>query len=306
MDSILRPTRKWYDIFLIGAVLSVLLIELGQGLMLIRPVAYPIIDKFTKLTGGYSSAEFLFMYFSFIGIWVFFVLFCLPKRNHRILGGLRRGSFRMAMIGLLLGFGTNALCILFALLHKDISISFNRFSAVPFFSFLIAVTIQSGAEEIADRAYLYQKLRRRYKSPVVAIAGNSIIFACLHLMNPGVTFFSILDIFLTGVAFSLFVYYYDELWAAILMHAGWNFSQSIFFGLPNSGIVSDYSVFRLEAASARDSFFYSADFGVEGSIFSVLVQLATIIVLVLINRGKGERYDLWKEDCEKMEAEQEA
>ena len=86
------------------------------------------------------------------------------------------------------------------------------------------------------------------------------------------------------------------------MHMGWNFSQSIFFGLPNSGLVSEYSVFTLEAASARDSFFYSVGFGVEGSIFSVLVQLATIIVLILLNAGKGEANDIWAEDCERLTA----
>ena len=300
--ALLRPTKKWYDIFIISAALSLILVALGQGLGTLDLIAYPLIDLFFNITGSIGSAQFLYMYFSFFGIWVFFLFFCLPRRNHKILGGLKRGHLKISLLGLLIGFGTNALCILFAVLHKDIFLSFNKFSPAPFFAFLIAVTVQSGAEEIADRAYLYQKLRRRYKSPVVAIAGNSILFASMHLFNPGVTVMSIVDIFLTGVAFSLFIYYYDDLWAAILMHMGWNFSQSIFFGLPNSGLVSEYSVFTLEAASARDSFFYSVGFGVEGSIFSVLVQLATIIVLILLNAGKGEANDIWAEDCERLTA----
>ncbi len=298
--ALLRPTKKWYDIFIVSVILSLLLFYAGQYLSAIGYIAYPVIDFFQKLVGSYDGARFMYMYFAFFGIWVFFVLFCLPKRNHKILGSLRRGSWKVTLIGLAVGFGTNALCILFAVLHRDIFLSFNKFSFVPFFSFLICVCIQSGAEEIVDRSYVYQKLRRRYKNPAVAIAGNSLIFGAMHLGNPGVTVLSVIDIFLTGIAFSLFVYYYDDLWAAILMHTGWNFSQSIFFGLPNSGIVSAYSVFKLEAASARDSFFYSAGFGVEGSVFSILVQLATIIVLILLNTGKGEANDIWAEDCERL------
>ena len=298
----MRPTRKWCDIFLIGAVLSFLLVILGQSLGYLNVIAYPVIDLLTKIIGSEGSAQFMYMYFIFFGIWIFFFLFCFPKRNHKIMGGLKRGSFKVAMAGLLLGFGSNALCILFAALHKDIFLSFNKFSALPFFAFLIVVCIQSGAEEITDRAYLYQKLRRRYKNPAVAIVGNALAFASMHLLNPGVTAVAILNIVLIGVILSLFVYYYDNLWGAILLHTGWNFSQSIFFGLPNSGIVSEYSVFKLEAASARDSFFYSAAFGIEGSLFSIVVEVMMLIVMIMINRDKPEANDLWAEDCARLEA----
>ena len=300
--SLLRPTKKWYDLLIIGAILSVLLVFFGQGLGYLNVIAYPAIDLFTKITGSEGSAQFMYMYFMFIGIWLMFVLFCLPKRNHKILGGLKRGSFKNAMAGLLLGFGSNALCILFAVLHKDIFLSFNKFSPAPFFAFLLVVMIQSGAEELADRTYLYQKLRRRYKSPLVAMIGNSLVFASLHLANPGVTFLSVLNIFLFGIITSLFIYQYDGLWGAILLHTGWNFSQSIFFGLPNSGIVSEYSVFRLEAASARDSFFYSVAFGIEGTIASLIIEIAIIAAMIIIHKGKGEANDIWAEDCARLEA----
>ncbi|MBQ9911616.1 MAG: CPBP family intramembrane metalloprotease, partial [Firmicutes bacterium] len=207
--------------------------------------------------------------------------------------------------GLLLGFGSNALCILLAALHRDIFLSYNRFSPLPFFAFLLVVMIQSGAEELTDRAYLYQKLRRRYRSPLVALLANSLVFAALHLSNPGVTLLSVLNIFLFGVLASLFIYQYDGLWGAILMHTGWNFSQSIFFGLPNSGIVSEYSLFRLEAASARDSFFYSVGFGVEGSPLCTVFEIAMIAVMILIHKGRGEAKDIWAEDCARLEAKEE-
>ena len=84
--------------------------------------------------------------------------------------------------------------------------------------------IQSGAEEIVDRCYLYQKLRRRYRWPVIAIAVNALIFMALHMGNPGVTKLGLLQVFLFGVLASLLVYYWDSLWAAIWTHTAWNFS----------------------------------------------------------------------------------
>ena len=56
---------------------------------------------------------------------------------------------------------------------------------------------------------------------------------------------------------SLMVYYMDSLWCAFAVHTAWNFTQNILFGLPNSGINVPYSVFKLNAATARDSFAYN-------------------------------------------------
>ena len=119
----------------------------------------------------------------------------------------------------------------------------------------------------------------------------------LHMGNPGVTKLGLLQVFLIGVLFSLIVYYWDSLWTVIWAHTAWNFSQSIVFGLPNSGIVSKYSVFKLEAASARDGIFYNTSFGVEGSMgANVMIAAAIVIVLIygLVTK-RGERMDHWAE-----------
>ena len=88
-----------------------------------------------------------------------------------------------------------------------------------------------------------------------------------------------------------------SLWTAIWAHTAWNFSQSIVFGLPNSGIVSSYSVFKLDAASARDGLFYSTSFGVEGSIgANVIIGAVILIVLIAaLVRKRGEKVDLWED-----------
>jgi len=203
-------------------------------------------------------------------------------------------SLKGYLIGLLIGLICNAICVLMSYLMGDIKLSFYGFDFRALMTLFIAIFIQSGAEELVDRYYIYQKLRRAYNSPLVAIIANSLIFMSMHILNPGFTFISAVQLMLFFITASLFVYYYNGLWIAIGMHMAWNFCQSIIFGLPNSGIVSVYSIFKLEAASARNGFFYNVNFGVEASYGACLILLILLIGLCYLNKNKGEKNDIWK------------
>jgi len=303
---ITRSTGKWSDFIPVALVLAYFMVVVGQ---LIGSGVFALTGaeaKFTAIVGDEDTAKFLLMYFDFFGIWIaFFLATGIFKNNRPMLRSLafrRDGvNLRGAGIGLLLGFAVNGFCVIMSWILGDIVLSFNGFNPVLFFAFLFVVMVQSGAEEIVDRCYLYQKLRRGYKNPWIAIIGNAVAFAALHLFNPGVTAVGIAQIVVVGILFSLFVYYFDSLWAAIMMHTGWNFCQSIFFGLPNSGIVSAYSVFRLDAASARNGIFYNVNFGVEGSVGALVVLVLVGVIMVILGIKRGKTEDLWKE----MEASEE-
>lgn len=296
--AICRPSGRITDIFLIGLILTTAIALFGTLLSEVLFLVLGVKPFLTGLLGDGDSAAFLLMYLSFLGNWlVFFVVISVFKANRPIWKCL---SFRsegngMGAIatGLLLGFGTNGFCILMACLMGDLKLYYYKFEPLPFFLFLFAVIVQSGAEEIVDRCYLYQKLRRRYRHPAVALLISSLYFALMHIANDNFSVSALVDIFITGLLFALFVYYYDSLWTAIMFHAGWNFTQSILFGLPNSGFVSKYSLFKLDAASARNGFFYNVGFGVEGSIGSIIVLLVVTVIVLFLNYGKREKRDLW-------------
>ena len=276
----LRPGRKVTDQFLLASVITFAILAIAE---LFLPIGSLLLGTFERLLGGdHDAAVFLEAYFSFISIWIgMFLVVLIFKINRPMLhavkycGSKDRGlngnpagnNVWGLLIGLALGFGTNGICILLSALLGDIHLSYSGFKLIPFLVFFISVFIQSAAEELANRWYLYQKLRRRYKSPWFAIIVNSLLFMAMHLANPGITFLSLVQLILVAVFLSLIVYYYNGLWIAMAFHAGWNFTQSIFFGLPNSGIVSAYSVFRLDAASATNGPFYNVNFGVEGEGF---------------------------------------
>ena len=259
---------------LVGQILGGILMGIVHGLL-------------GEISGGVA---FLFMYLEFIGIDALVILYCAlcEKPTLREFGGARAGGMRgntwkNFALGLLLGFGMNGVCILLAWLHGDIDLSVGRFEAVYLICALLCVCVQSGAEELVTRGYMMSALRQRYHA-WVAIAVNSLFFGVLHLLNPGITVLSFLQIVLIGLAFSLIVYYLDSLWMCIAIHTAWNFTQNFLFGLPNSGIVSESSFLHLEGAT--NSLFYDAVFGIEGSVTGVVVVALVAVAVILIGKKK--------------------
>ena len=247
-------------------------------------------------SGVWQAAQ---IYLGFTGIWIVALIILSVFRGNRpilkALGTKTRGNTpKMFAVGLAIGLGMNLFCGMVAMLNGDISISFVGFQPLPMLFLFVAVLIQSAAEELICRVFIYQRLMRRFGKPVLATVINAAFFAVIHLGNPGVTGLAILNIFIYGLVFSAMVVYMDSPWAAMAAHAAWNFCQNMILGLPNSGIVSAYSIFKLDAAAAVDSFAYSTSFGLEGTITACAVLLAACAVIVWWGRKhKIVPTDIW-------------
>ena len=203
--------------------------------------------------------------------------------------GRSRNSIGQLWKGILLGFLTNFFCILCALIHGDIKLYFDaKLSEIPFFVFaLISVCIQSTAEELWCRGFLYERLHEKF--PLwVAIVVNGSIFGLLHLGNPGVTVLSIISIIVCGLSYSILRWYTGNIWIAMGIHTGWNFTQNFLFGLPNSGLVSEASIFHLDASTGISNLIYDYGFGVEGALPAIFAD-AFVAVLCLILAKKAGR-----------------
>jgi membrane protease YdiL (CAAX protease family) len=244
-----------------------------------------------------GALDMFLMYFSTIVQWVVFLGYpLLLKKDRPMVKALtpkaKGNNIKMFLIGLLLGGGQNALCILFAVLHGDVHLVFDSFKPLPLIAILIAVFIQSSSEELICRNFLYQRLARGHRSPLVPILGNSLIFMALHLMNPGISAVPIIHLVAIAVLYSLFVYYFDSIWLPMAAHTAWNYTQNIIFGLPNSGIVPTFSIFRLEASTATSNFIYDPSFGVEGAPLALLFTVAIIVVTIILGRKYKEKEPL--------------
>lgn len=231
------------------------------------------------------------LYLRFVGIWVVtLLLLALIPYNRPMLKALGKklkgNTLKMFGVGLAIGLGMNLLCALLAMVNGDIALTFHSFRPVSFLLIFVAVLIQSAAEELLCRVYMYQRLLRFGCKPIVAAVINASFFAIVHLGNPGVTPISVVSLFLSGMLLSAMVVYMDSPWAAMACHAGWNFCQNILLGLPNSGNVVPYSVFKLDAAAATDSFAYSVSFGLEGAMTACIIHVVAIGLIVWWGTGR--------------------
>ena len=312
--SFLRPGRRKSDMFLVACLITFALIGVGSlvGIQVIRLVGLPrMIEEgditrivqgqvsLQELTGAPDYLSFASLYLGFVGIWIVFALvMAIFPASRKMLGKLLfvrdKRSLALFGIGALLGFGINSACVVASVLLGNVSLHFAAFEAGPFFLLLFAVFIQSGAEEVASRLFLYQKLARRYRHPVVPIVVSAAFFALLHGPNPGMTPVAFVQILVIRLLFAVLVCYYDALGACIAMHTMWNFTQNIIFGLPNSGVASLYSVFKLDAASS--GLFFDPVFGVEGSIGAVILLVLVLAGLIAYAKKRDLKpHDLWSD-----------
>ena len=272
-------------------ILAYILILAGQILGELAVLASGALKSDLGTTAG--------LYFSFAGIWLVLFLNALIRKNRPLFKaygtGCKGNNAVNLLIGLLIGIGMNGAAILMAWMHGDIRMYFDKFEPVPFIILFIAVFVQSAAEEMVCRGFIYQRVLRTYRNRFwLAVIINSVFFGMIHLGNNGISAMAVVDLVVTGLLFSAMFYYFDSLWMAMAAHAGWNFTQSILAGLPNSGIVVPYSVFRLDAASARDSFFYNVAFGVEGTVPAITVQAVVLVALVAVGiKLGGKPTDIW-------------
>ena len=221
----------------------------------------------------------------------------VTKRNRFVLRsflpGYQRNGIKTLLQGLLVGFVMNFGCIVCALAHGDIKLYFD-FAAdmIPLMIFaLVCVFIQSTSEELWCRGFMYERITIRY--PLwVAIAVNGLFFAALHLSNPGASALPIIDIAICGLSFSFAKWYTKSIWFPMGIHTAWNFTQNFLFGLPNSGLVSEVSVFKLDAASAQSNWIYDAAFGVEGAWPAVAADLILGVVCLILAAKNGRLREL--------------
>lgn len=279
---------RWYDFLLILPVVFFVLMLAGEiaGQLLFNVLISPIMGfedlAFNEAVSSYGRT---------IGSWIVLIGYLLlVKFDRPVLKTFwkkyKGNTVLFFLLGLLVGGGMNVFCAIVAIFNKDIAIYFNRFQFFKVFVVLVTVFFQSGSEELLCRGFLYQRLRRSFRSPWVAIIGNALVFGVLHLLNPEVSFLGFLNIVLFGVFMALMIYYYESMWMAIAVHTGWNYMQSIVLGLPNSGLVFDFSIFKLDAASATNSFAYNVGFGIEGTVLSSVIIAVGIVVIVLLGRKR--------------------
>jgi membrane protease YdiL (CAAX protease family) len=134
-------------------------------------------------------------------------------------------------------------------------------------------------EELLLRSYLLYRLARSKGFWFGAVI-SSIIFALLHLGNSGEAKIGILAVFCAGMLFSFFIRRTGNLWFAIGFHASWDWAQSYFYGVPDSGTTATGNLFHSHLSGPK--WLTGGSVGPEGSYLAFVILAACAIVVHLL------------------------
>jgi membrane protease YdiL (CAAX protease family) len=131
-------------------------------------------------------------------------------------------------------------------------------------------------EEILFRGYPFQKLWKANR--LVAVLFMSFAFAALHGRNNAVSWLAMINLFLAGILLALAYARYERLWFPIGIHLGWNLLSGPVLGYNVSGFIPSETVLR--TVGRGTPWLTGGMFGIEGSIWIAIVELAGIILLL--------------------------
>jgi len=153
-------------------------------------------------------------------------------------------------------------------------------------AFLMFVCV-AVAEEIMCRGFMLGQLLEAGMNRFVALFLSSILFAALHLFNPGMQPLPFVNIVLAGLMLGAVYLYTRNLWFPISLHLFWNFIQGPVLGYPVSGNSEGmYSVLNTDIST--DYLMNGGQFGFEGSLICTI--LLVLLVAAMISVCEKNRY----------------
>lgn len=217
---------------------------------------------------------------------IFFVKYILKKKSDYIF--FKRESLaKTTGIGLFLGFLQISIYVLLDVGRGALGYSgssYGNFNLI-FLAYFIAFFIQSTSEEVLVRGILTRVLCDRFGRNV-AILLPSIFFGLLHLGNEGVTILSTLNTILVGIFFAKLLFYKENIMLTSGVHAGWNFSMAMIYGLSVSGFSGFDSLLNFKILNHN---LYDEIYGPEGSIVVTVIEIMSILVIFYLERRKEIR-----------------
>ena len=282
-------------IALILAVIFIFVAQIGGGIaafVVLIPFSLrryghlPTMESLLTPATGLESAILLIFTFGpvFLIVWAWIFLF--EKRAPWTIGLEKRRALRNYLRGLLLGlamFGA-ATGILAALGYVAFEQGDPRKQGLAALGSVLIIfagwMVQGAAEEALVRGWLLPVIGSRYTA-LAGVGVSSLLFAALHLLNPGVSPIAVLNLFLFGVFASLFALREGGLWGVFGIHAAWNWAQGNLLGFEVSGNPVSGTLINLMEVGP-DSI-TGGVFGPEGGLAVTAVLLIGSALTVLVN-----------------------
>lgn len=216
-----------------------------------------------------------------------FLLAPLEGRGFGNYGLPRRGAFgKLFWVGALWGFA--AITLLMLAMHGVGAFDFGRWSLhgariLQFAAFWgLYFLIVGFAEEFYLRGYTQFTLTQGIGFWPAALA-LSVAFAFLHRGNPGETLTGLAGAGLIGLFFCLTLRRTGTLWFAVGFHAAWDWGESYFYSVPDSGTIAPGHL--LKTSLHGSAWLTGGSAGPEGSVLLFVLILG---IWILFDRSYRE------------------
>lgn len=206
----------------------------------------------------------------------------LEKRSFADYGlGWRNEGMKRFAEGSLWGFA--GMSCLLLLMHTAGVFSYGRFEGLGgqtlYYGLLwgICFILVGFAEEFGFRGYIQYTLTSGISFWPAALL-TSGIFLLAHTGNRGETPVGLAAVFMAGFLLVVALRRTGALWFSIGIHLGWDWGQSFFYGVPDSGLITRGHLFEGQAHGV--AWLSGGATGPEGSLFALLVELAFVPLIL--------------------------
>lgn len=197
-------------------------------------------------------------------------------------------KWRELFAGLLSGCIIMSFGYIVLIYFKEISYIKTHFNSLKFGYSVIIFVLVAISEEMLIRGYVLNSLMKSINK-YLALLISSVIFSIMHIANPNYSLFSAFELFLSGIFLGISYIHKRNLVFPIALHFSWNFFQGTIFGFNVSGL-DGYSLIiqkRLE-----NNIWNGGEFGFEGSVIAMILQVICIIILYLYFSKKTDAIKL--------------
>lgn len=213
-----------------------------------------------------------------------FLAALLEKRSWGAYGlPLRRDAVPHFLTGLVVGF--SALSVLLLMIHLSRGFYLGPIqlhgAVLARYAFLWAIVflMVGFAEEFMFRGYSLFTVATGTNFWVSGIV-LSIVFGAVHLGNGGESWFGALNAGLVGLIFVFSLWRTGSLWFAIGAHASWDWAESFFYGVPDSGNKSIGTLFNPQFSGNK--WITGGTVGPEGSLYALIALVLIALSVQLL------------------------
>ncbi|MCZ4222864.1 CPBP family intramembrane glutamic endopeptidase [Pedobacter rhodius] len=204
-----------------------------------------------------------------------------PTRNFETVF-ITQNAFFPFLKGSALGLLLIGCCSLIMYLTGNVAFTETKILPLNIAGYLLFFIMAGLFEEFTFRSFPLVVFAERYSIPV-SIFLNGFLFGLIHLSNPDFSMLAMLNISLCGILFSMITLLKRNIWWAVGIHFGWNFTQGNLLGFKVSGISQPGLIMATPKGNAILS---GGAFGIEGSIICTFILMICVILLIIKTRIK--------------------